>query len=154
MSRSRWCSFHPTGKPCWVLVYSALLCWLFSGAALKEMVASLTWPTTLPPGGLLNGMRLLPSDIMTASHDITTYRVVISVVFELWTLFLRLCKNSVCNRYSICNKSTSIGPIDYLWMCCNLWNSPLSEYARLVSIEVRNRGCIGLDPTDYHFIPI
>ena len=38
------------GKPCWVLIYSALLVALFSGIACEDIFASLTWPCTLPPG--------------------------------------------------------------------------------------------------------
>ena len=39
-----------TGKPCWVLVYSALLVALFSGENFEDLIAGLTWPCTLPPG--------------------------------------------------------------------------------------------------------
>ena len=39
-----------TGKSCWVLVYSALLVVLFSGTNFEDLIASLTWPCTLPPG--------------------------------------------------------------------------------------------------------
>ena len=38
------------GKPCFVLVYSALLVALFSGENFEDMIAGLTYPCTLPPG--------------------------------------------------------------------------------------------------------
>ena len=51
MSRSRWIRYHPTGKSCGVLVYSALLEAMFSGnVAVEDMVASVTWPCQLPSG--------------------------------------------------------------------------------------------------------
>ena len=47
----KWTKVYPlTGKPCWVLVYSALLVSLFSGEAFEEMIAGVTWPCNLPPG--------------------------------------------------------------------------------------------------------
>ena len=39
-----------TGKSCWVLVYSVLLVALFSSTNFEDMIVSLTWPCTLPPG--------------------------------------------------------------------------------------------------------
>ena len=39
-----------TGKPCSILVYSALLVTLFSGIACEDIFAGLIWPCTLPPG--------------------------------------------------------------------------------------------------------
>ena len=42
MSSYRTKVYPETGKPCWVLVYSALLVALFSGIAVEDMFASLT----------------------------------------------------------------------------------------------------------------
>ena len=37
------------GKPCGVLVYSALLVVLFLGDSFEDIIAGLTWPCTLHP---------------------------------------------------------------------------------------------------------
>ena len=50
MSSYRTKLYPVMGKSCWVLVYSALLVALFSGTNFEDMIASLTWPCTLPPG--------------------------------------------------------------------------------------------------------
>ena len=47
----KWTKLYPlTGKPCRVLVYSALLVALFLGENFEDLIAGLTWPCTLPPG--------------------------------------------------------------------------------------------------------
>ena len=50
MSSYRTMLYPVTGKSCCVLVYSALLVALFLGTNFEDMIASLTWPCTLPPG--------------------------------------------------------------------------------------------------------
>ena len=50
MSSYRTMVYPMTGKSCRVLVYSALLVALFSGTNFEDLIASLTWPCTLPPG--------------------------------------------------------------------------------------------------------
>ena len=50
MSSYRTMLYPVTGKSCWVLVYSALLVALFSGTNFEDMIASLIWACTLPPG--------------------------------------------------------------------------------------------------------
>ena len=47
----KWTKLYPlTGKPCRVLVYSALLVALFSGENFEDLIAGLTYPYSLPPG--------------------------------------------------------------------------------------------------------
>ena len=50
MSSYRTKLYPMTGKSCWVLVYSTFLVALFLGTNFEDMIASLTWPCTLPPG--------------------------------------------------------------------------------------------------------
>ena len=46
----KWTKLYPlTGKPCRVLVYSALLVAFFSGENFEDMIAGLNYPCTLPP---------------------------------------------------------------------------------------------------------
>ena len=50
MSSYRTMVYLVTGKSYCVLVYSALLVVLFLGTNFEDMIASLTWLCTLPPG--------------------------------------------------------------------------------------------------------
>ena len=50
MSSYRTMVYPVTAKSCWVLVYSALLVALFLGTNFEDLIASLTWLCTLPPG--------------------------------------------------------------------------------------------------------
>ena len=68
MSSYRTKVYPVTGKPYWVLVYSALFVALLSGTDFKDMIVSLTWPCTLHPGwsvewdGLLAGADTPPTE--------------------------------------------------------------------------------------------
>ena len=108
-----------TGKPCWVLVYSALLVPLFSGENFEDMIASLTYPCTLPLGwsmvweGSSAGADASPSEwclvwALSRCHVIVSYRVFIFCwINELWwivvdktsVVLLSLLSELVCNNF-------------------------------------------------------
>jgi len=151
MSRSRWCSYHLSGKSCWVLVYSTLLCWCFSGSPFEEMVASLTWPCQLPPGWTVDwdvNLAKWHHDGFTWCYTSTSVIVLFSTAkLVLWTLYL-------CHKF-ILKWSTSCGTwLIKMWISVVISGVHLRvSVCILVSIEVIIRGCIGLDPTDCHLTP-
>ena len=148
MSRSWWSSYHPTVKSCWVLVYSALLCCWFTGSVLEDMIASLTWPCQLPPGWSVewesNGDEWCHEGFTWCHYDI--YLPLLFPLQNSYSELFILCMNSVCNIVLF------NGTYLMLWNCCSFWNSPSRECCLLVTIQVVNRGCIGLDPTDGQII--
>ena len=99
-----------TGKSCWVLVYSALLVTLFSGTNFKDMIASLTWLCTLPPGWSVQW-----DDPSTGvDHPPTKWRV--------RTGFIDASHDSLdvfyCFRWD-----------DDTWIICVVWNSVVLCYS-------------------------
>jgi hypothetical protein len=78
MSRVLWCSYHPTVKSCWVLVYSVLL-WKCCCRCCLAL-----WDSTWLGAGMGGRGRVMAS--WMPSRDV--YRctsLIISAIFELWT---------------------------------------------------------------------
>ena len=110
MSCYRTMVYPVTGKSCWVFVYSALLVALFSGTNFEDMVASLTWPCTLPPGwsvewdGPSAGADHPPAEwcfrtgFIDASHPFV--RCLLLLPLRLWHLNNLRSWNSVVLYYS------------------------------------------------------
>ena len=135
MSSYRTMVYPMTGKSCWVLVYSALFVVLFSGTNFEDMIASLTWPCTLPPGwsvewdGPSAGADHPPTE-WRVSYGL--YRCVTCFARRLLLLLLRqwhlnnLCSlelHSTSLLWSwFCNKFTFRCKLWYVWddLCCNI----------------------------------
>ena len=126
-----------TGKPCWVLVYSALLVPLFLDENFEDMIAGLSYPCTLPPGwsveweGSLAGTDASPFEwcliwALLRCHVIVSYRaftfcwindlwwtivdktfVVLLSYFQNWFVIISNFAARLCDVWNAC--------------CCTLW---------------------------------
>ena len=138
------------GKPCWVLVYSALLVALFSGENFEDLIVGLTWPCTLPPGWsmvwdgssagadastpewcLVQGLSRCQSIV---SYRVFTFRwinklwwtvvvetsVALLSYFQNWSVIISNSAARLCDVWNAC--------------CCTLWTRLRVRFAYLIPV--------------------
>ena len=136
MSSYRTMVYPVTGKSCWVLVYSALLMALFSGTNFEDMIVSLTWPCTLPPGWSVEwdspsaGADHPPAErrFCTGFIDVSNplVRCLLLLPLRLWHLNNLSSWNSIALCYSEHGFVINLSSAAKLWdvwdvLWCNLW---------------------------------
>ena len=124
-----------TGKSCWVLVYSALLVALFSGTNFKDMIASLTWLCTLPPGWSVQwddpstGVNHPPTKWRVRTGFIDASHVSLDVFYcfcwddDTWIIWVDgLYSTWLFWAWFVINLPSAAKLWDvWVVMCCNLW---------------------------------
>ena len=155
MSRSRWCSFHLTGKPCWVLVYSALLVahlfrYVYWGGRCQFHLAepASSWLDSQlgldlgrGSGGVAPG---LASPWRYLCIDASSFYISAEIklcLFSFWNSeYLFITIELICNNFNSRFKF-------------DLWNAVISGNRHRARVLFRSeiRGLIDLDSTDLHF---